>query len=959
MPENIFNIPASCRFIDILAQKILDDYSDNRLAMTDITVLLPTRRACRQLRNAFVRLQGMSPTLLPRMMPLGDTEEDEIFFSETALELQSLPPAIDPVERTLLFIRLITARNREFDIENISFAQACFLAQELGRTVDMVNHQQLDFGRLENLVPEEYADHWQKTLKFLRIITAFLPQILEERGLIDASERSRRLLQLQSRFWQNEPPLRKIIIAGTTATFPAMKELVKTVLALPHGEIYLAGIDKYLDNASWDQINESHPQFELKQLLDYLEISRFEVPDLMAPPNPAREKFISEVMRPAVTSDCWRQLNKTVIPDSSVTGLKVVDCREISEEALAIALIMRQTLEIPEKTAALVTTDRNLARRVAAQLQRWDIKVDDSAGRPLSLTPVGIFLRLIAEACEEGAGNIPLMSLSKHPFTVAGMERTTLLNLMREYEKKVLRNHAPNTALSQRLTPFFEMLHPLSRLLQQESADFKQLLTCHLRLAETLAADTEKSGAEKLWRGDDGEAAATLFGKLLHHADTLGAIPQHQYVDLLNALFNNTPVRPKYGTHPRLQILGPIESRLVGFDTVIIGGVNEGSFPTVADNGAWMSRPMKKEFGFPLPEKSIGILAHDFASMLAQSEVYLTRSDRVEGTPTVKSRWLMRMETVLNAAGVNPILWQAENFAYWSSRLDRSQNHHPIAPPRPCPPLKARPRELWAGAVENLMRDPYIIFARYILRLQPLDELQQQPDFSDFGNLMHAALEKFNRRFPAQLPADAENILLRLIQNEIDARQIGKEIVAFWYPAAVKMVKWLLAEEQNYRPGILKTNSEVSGRFSFDAPGGKFTIGAKADRVDQTADGGINIIDYKTGSARSKKEIKAGYAPQLPIEGIIAEMGGFEGIPAAEVRNLIYWRLGKESITVGEDVKNVLQNNLHNIKQLISAFDDEKRPYITQPNSKYAPAYSDYEHLSRIKEWGITEKNDD
>lgn len=960
MTATIFNIPASCRFSDVLANKILQDCCGNYLSLTDITVLLPNHRACRELRNAFVRLHGMEPTLLPRLLPLGEAEDEEIFFSDIGEQIQNLPPAISPIERTLLFTRLITARNREFDIENISFAQAAMLAQDLGNLVDMVKRQELDFDKLQDLVPEEYASHWQKTLNFLQIITKFLPQILQERGQIDASERSCRMLQIQKKFWETHPPRNKVIVAGTTATFPAMKDLIKTVLNLPQGEVYLSGLDKYLDDESWKQIGESHPQFELKQLLDYLQVSRFDVADLLLPQNPEREKFISEIMRPAATTDKWRNLAEGDIKPQAFDKLKLINCREISEEAAAIAMIMRKTLETPEKTAALVTTDRNLARRVAGQLQRWNITVDDSAGKPLSRTPVGIFLCLIAEYCQEpNFDPLKFVALLKHPFSAFGKNRQNLLTEIRQYEKQYLRQRQAPADIKQPISSYLDILDPLQSLLHNPQASFADILRCHIAIAEKIATDNSLGGDKILWRGDDGESAARLISELLQYADTIGNISCDQYGDFFSALLGGVSVRPKYGTHPRLKILGPIESRLSGFDTVIIGEVNEGSLPAKTDNGAWMSRPMKKDFGLPLPEQSIGVLAHDFCNMLAQTEVYLTRAERVEGTPTVKSRWLMRCEAVLQAGGFNADTIREQNFADWAARLDKTEQHRPIGEPRPCPPVSTRPRELWATAIENLMRDPYIIFAKYILQLKPLEEINRTPDVLDFGNMVHKILEQFNRLYPAELPENAQDILFDMLQREISQHNPDTKTMTFWYNNAKKMLLWLLQEEKNYRINIAKVNCEVSGTTDFAAQAGPFTIAARADRIDIRKDGKISVIDYKTGSARKVSEIKKGYAPQLPIEGIIAASGGFEGIDAASVYELAYWRLGKEKIAINEDMEQLLQTYRDNIKELIDLFDNPEQPYLTQPNPQYAPPYSDYEHLSRIKEWGIADDSNE
>ena len=959
--NNVFNIPAGCALADVLAEKFLREYQDNPLGLTDVLFLLPNRRAVKTLKDAFVRLQGAQPTLLPQMSPLGDVEEDELFLSGFDLggALKELSPAISRVERLLLFTKIVMAKPVEYGIEKLAANQACFLAQELSSLIDMADNLGLDFKNLSDLVPDEYATHWQETLKFLEIITAYWPDILKEKGKADAAFRRNQLLKAEIEYWKTCSTQKRIVIAGTTAAFPLMKELVKTVLELEKGELYLAGIDKYLEDEAWEKIDETHPQFEMKELLDYLEISRLDIPDLVACENENRNILVSEIMRPAVTTDKWRDIAQKGIKFDAVNGISLVNCTDIREEALSIALMMREAVEIPEKTAALVTSDRNLARRVAAELQRWNLKVDDSAGCPLGLTPLGIFLRLVVEVCQSDFRDTVLLALLKHPLTCLGQDGFSVRKLTREYERQVLRNggevKAESTALIDEIK---EALRPLYEMICSPMVDFKSLLATHIQVAEKLAATEDKTGDKILWKSDAGEAGASFIADLYADAQVLGAIGGGEYLGLFEALMTGVTVRPKYGTHPRLSILGPIEARFSHFDRVIIGEVNENIWPLAVSADPWMSRPMKRQFGFPLPERNIGVGAYDFSQLLANDEVYLVRAERVMGTPMVKSRWWMRLETVLRALNI-PIEKLEDNaFRMWARFLDRSEDFKRLLPPCPRPPVKARPRELSASAIENWMRDPYIIFAKYILKLKKLDDLEQDVTFADYGTIIHAVLEEFNRKYNHQFPQNAKEELLSLGEKYFRENEIASETKAFWWPNFEKTVDWLVSKESTYRDEVSTVYNEVQGYYSFEAPAGTFTVTARADRIDETKDGKVNIIDYKTGQARSPKEVKAGYAPQLPIEGIIAQNGGFEGVRAKEVAALMYWQLGKKETVLDEDIDEVLNKTLTNLRELVGLFDFQDTAYISKPNPKYAPKYSDYEHLARVKEWSVVEDDD-
>ena len=339
-------------------------------------------------------------------------------------------------------------------------------------------------------------------------------------------------------------------------------------------------------------------------------------------------------------------------------------------------------------------------------------------------------------------------------------------------------------------------------------------------------------------------------------------------------------------------------------------------------------------------------------------EVYLVRAERVMGTPMVKSRWWMRLETVLRALNI-PIEKLEDNaFRMWARFLDRSEDFKRLLPPCPKPPVKARPRELSASAIENWMRDPYIIFAKYILKLKKLDDLEQDVTFADYGTIIHAVLEEFNRKYNHQFPQNAKEELLSLGEKYFRENEIASETKAFWWPNFEKTVDWLVSKESTYRDEVSTVYNEVQGYYSFEAPAGTFTVTARADRIDETKDGKVNIIDYKTGQARSPKEVKAGYAPQLSIEGIIAQNGGFEGLRAKEVAALMYWQLGKKETVLDEDIDEVLNKTLTNLRELVGLFDFQDTAYISKPNPKYAPKYSDYEHLARVKEWSVVEDDD-
>ncbi|OAN55235.1 double-strand break repair protein AddB [Paramagnetospirillum marisnigri] len=961
----VFTIPPGLPFVDTLAAWLLAEAGDDPLALAGMEVLLPTRRACRALSDAFLRLSGGRPLLLPTLRPLGDLDEDEAELS--GLDPLELPPAVAPLERRLILARLIMAMAQARGGPVPAPDQAARLAAELGRLLDAVQSERLDFARLEKLVPDDYAEHWQVTLTFLKILTQTWPAILAERGLLDAEDRLNRAVAARLESWRTTPPAHAVIAAGSTGSRPAVADLLAAVAALPNGRVVLPGLDSELDEAAWTALDPGHPQFGLKALLVRLGRERAAVPALTATPDPRhrRVRLLAEALRPAGACEAWREL--TPLPPETLDGVSRLDAPGPREEAGAIALMLRQALEEPGRTAALVTPDRGLARRVTGELERWGIHIDDSAGRSLSLSEPGAFLRLVAEMAAESFAPHATLACLKHPLAAGGMDAAAFRALVRRLELTVLRGPRPTPGpggllaatkdrrLAALLADLETLAAPLVALLGRESVPLGELVRAHMELAESLAADDRLPGPARLWKGEAGEVAARFAAELAAAAPSLGEIPGRCYAALLDELMAGVAVRSSWDHHPRLHIWGPLEARLQHADLLVLGGLNEGSWPAPPEADPWMSRPMRDAFGLAPPERRIGLAAHDFAQAFAAPRVVLTRSLRVDGTPTVPSRWLMRLEAVMTACGLS-FAEDAHQWLDWHALLDRPDSWSRAEPPAPRPPVAARPRRLSVTEIETWMRDPYAVYAKHVLGLRALDPIDADPGAAEYGSMVHLALERFALAWPQDLPPDPEAELLR-IGAEVFAEGVKSPAVsAFWWPRFQSIARWVAERERARRPGIARVHAEVKGAIEIDAPYAPFTLVAKADRIDRQADGGLALIDYKTGQPPSVKEVAAGYAPQLPLEAAMARHGGFEGVAAAEPSHLLYWRLkggegGGEERAAGDDVFTLAAEALDGLAALVAAFDDPATPYAARPHPEHAPKYSDYLHLARVREW--------
>lgn len=969
----VYTIDPDRSFVDELANGILRETDGAPQSLLAYTILLPTRRACRALRDAFLRAGDGDAMLLPKMQPLGDVDEDDLLLQDLPWGTDlDLPPVVPALRRRLLLARLILGWPSPAGPTTVD--QAARLAGELERLLDQVQTERLSFDRLATLAPEIYAEHWQKILDFLKILTEHWPAILAEEDAIDSAARRNRLLEMLSEGWAAVPPEGQIIAAGSTGTIPATADLLATVAALPNGRVILPGL--IYDPSAWDvvQREQSHPQHNLARLLDRLDVSPADVAGWPGSrPRSARTALIAEAMRPAETTQAWRALGD--IPADALTGVQRVDCADSAEEASVIALVLRETLEIPEKTAALITPDRSLARRVAAELRRWDIEIDDSAGEPLPDSTPGSFLRLIATMVASRFAPAPLLSVLKHPLAAAGRSTASLRQEARTLERLVLRGPRPGAGIdglrlalsdletrgakivANLLDDLEEITAPLVQAYRRPSQTLDELLTGHIAVAERLAATDTEPGVDRLWAGDAGEMLAAFVAELRDAADLLHPLSPVSYPPLIDSLMAGRTVRPRFGRHPRLAILGLLEARLQHADLVVLGGLNEGVWPPEPQPDPWLSRPMRDAFGLPLPERRIGLTAHDFVQAFSAPEVIATRAEKTEGQPSVPSRWLTRLDTVLRGAGAANLLVRSE--AYWRELrdlMDRPEAPVTLAPSAPSPPLASRPRQLSVTQVETWMRDPYSIFARHILRLRPLDPIDAAPDAAERGTFIHAALDAFVSAFPKDLPPDSLDRLLAMGESAFGDAFARPTVRAFWWPRFVRIAQWFIVTETARRGDLADIRSEIKGQLVIDGPEGPFTLTAVADRIDRRLGGGFDIIDYKTGAVPAKSDVNLGFSPQLALEAAILQQGGFRDVSAGTVDRLSYWRLsggeraGQEHDLPG-DAAALAQAALEGLHDLVAAFDDPAAAYASIPRPEWAPRYNDYAHLARIAEW--------
>jgi ATP-dependent helicase/nuclease subunit B len=1063
---NLFNIPTARPFFSslvkaLLAGDIIEAIGSGRdpLNLSSLTIFVPTRRAARALAQVLSAELSPSPAILPKIMPLGDPadlDERSLLSDETLVNGAGLSPAIAPLSRQLHLMQLIErwrlairgslseatdtrkALLKPDDLFQVASSpyDAFGLAGDLANLMDEMIIEQVEWSELKKLEATHIAlghdDYWSITLRFLEIATQSWPQYLSDNGLMDAAARRQALLQLETQRLLKDRPNTPIIVAGSTGSQPATAELMAAIAALPNGAVILPGLDRHLSNADWDKISTSgadmalgltSPQANLKRLLDIrMKCARQDVKDIGDDEHEwaiARRTLISEILRPADTTDQWITAGKNN-NQLACQGLSLIETTDEREEALAIALVLRKALNETDTQAALITPDRALGTRVQAELLRFGLKVDDSAGSTLSSEPRGVLARLVLDVALSDFEPVKLLALLYHPLVTLGQPREVIEKAVMALDIGVMRSpfisgslealqkaiiatqkdantrHMPapkrrimadlNADLIDRLEAAFL---PLIIALDKNGVELFELAILHLSALAALTCDSE--GNSHHLDEADGAVLAVVFDELCAQTAPNIGNSAEIYEAMFDAMLRAQTVRKNTKSHPRLHIWGPLEARLLDVDLVVIGGLNEGNWPPSVSTDAFLNRPMRAEIGLSPPERRIGQSAHDFSCAMGMKQVVLTRSGRQDDQPTIASRFLRRMKAYLGDKTYQNLRKKGDKFVNIAKHLDSAEPHETVqslSRPEPKPDLDLRPTRLSITEIETLYRDPYAIYAKHVLKLDPLQNRFPEPNASDRGSIVHDALAEFVETYPADLPDKPLNALLEIGEKHFAKLTQYLDVTTYWWPKFKQSAAWFVNFEQKRREQGIRPLVELAGKLEFALnDGSNFTLTCRADRIDLLSDGSFAVIDYKTGATPSIKQVLAGFSPQLTLEAAMVQLGAFKDIapltqdlisataPASlregykrQASELLYVKLLGSTSEPGKITKinskeqtldDLTLTHLSELKTHLARYRNVHKGYISRRAPQKTSHISSYDHLARVKEWAESEADDE
>ena len=983
--KNIFTISNEYPFIETIVLGFEKKYGKNK-NLKDLTILLPNLRAVLSFNNQ-LKSSGFTNKFMPKVYSYGYIDEKESRYLEKNSDLKQAYienilknkylPSISALEKKIILTKLaIQWGERSLKNGPVNLSVALQLAEEVSLILDKLQANNKSLEDYSNIFIPEFFPNIEKAGKFFQIISNSWPKILKEKRLCDSVQRHNNILEDYCTNIDCDRRNNEIIAVGLLGSMKSEEFLLKTIANLPNGKIIFLGLDIFVNEKEWQMLKETHPQYGYQKLIKEMHVDRKIIAEWIKVANKnykSRSILIRESMKQAELTQNWKNLE---LKNDVEKDLNIFYLENMQEEAIAIATVIREEIK-KNKTISLITYHKDLVRRVAVDLKNSGIIVNCSSFDVYKNSNFVIFFRLIGEMVRSNFDPVSLLAVLKHPLASGGqcledfkknvfnfekfvirgsLFRGGLENYKDLLEEKNKKHHLTDEYNFGNLVVWFdsivERLSALLDVINSPKNFFLNILIEHIRFSTWLASSANSYVEKELLSNKMDPTLTIFFENLMKYVEVLGEIRSINYFHLLEYLLEDNYESDSKNSHHQISILKPDEAQFQQSDLKILGGLNENVWPEKQSAKYWLPHALQKKIGLQSNEELIGVSAHNFCQMVSVSEVVLTRSEKIDGISTVPSRWLGRIEALLSKRKSKVFFVHSdlkEKYGLKDFHIDVVS----YGPPEFSPPINARPRNFSISDIEHLMNNPYRVLVERIMNIKPLPEIIYNLSNKDLGVYAHVSLQKFVEAYNYKLPQDALKKFLDVNYSIIGKISTEPVVRTFWLRHFEKIGEWFIGIQRKKEKISDIIATEVLGKYEFSLSGKTYTLTAKADRIDKKPNGSLIIIDYKTGSIPAWKSVKLGETPQLPLEALIAESGGFRNVPANKVDEISYWKLSgvaENSITSNCKVDELIKSTLQGLVELIEVFNKQDTAYLFNPWS-LKHRFNEYDHLSRYQEW--------
>lgn len=922
---------------------------DNPLALIHHTLFLPTRRSARAFEKCLAAHTEHGLFSPPRIIALTDFPPEAFDCEQSAI----LPTA---TERHLLMVELL--RGKHFDAllgEQKSLPQLLSHASALLDQIDELFLFEVPQDNLSSLVRHDLPQNQIQALRVLHQVYSEWEPFLKRQGFCDPTQM--RVVRYREYIKTLRDYPHPVIALGIEAAYGFVRDLLKAIMKTRGGAVILGGPEDG-ELSRRDSEKAHHPDFHLNRLLESMGCERSTLSFINSTKEHPRRLLLEGVFQ--------NHTNVTTsgpLKEEETKNLFLLESGTLFEEAEAITLMMAEAVVDPLKTVALVTTNQTLTAYVMALLERFGIKADHSKAHAFRSTPLGRLLLLVASFLVSPYSPVTLLSLLKHPYVSLDQGRLSVLALARFLENNVMRTDRMvrgerdlfiktmpegEKAL---LTKLLNMKERGQNLLHgKEPTSLAQALLLLQSSLEELCFKTTLEGIGSIYDTPEGEKFKGWIASVMVSPLGKTTLEMQHFPSILRELMDAIPVSKAWGYHPRVFILGPLETRLLSFDRVILADFNEGRWPRKSSDAVWMNQRMRQDVGIVSDVIQMSQEADDLRALLSLKEVFITRALRVDGSPSVPSRWLLRLQAFCTQKNVQ--LSSVDHYKEWARLIWHEPLKkvnpllRPLEKPMALPPLGARPKRLTISGLNLLKRNPYAFYVNSILKLNALKPLIHQLDALQFGVRLHQVLAD------ALILEDSGSRLTHDVLNALGGRIFASYTSSplwryFWQHRLNECFDHFLSLDKNLSYAPQKRFGEVKVTFPFHTDFGDFEIIAKADRLDLITPHGAVLIDYKTGRTPTASSIKKGEDIQLALEGVMVNEGAFRICDAQVTKGLEYWDLKNGRRVSVEEVDTVIGNAESALIELLEQYYKVGAAY----KINFDHLSDEIRHFSRWEEW--------